>query len=103
MDDNIRRAKRLLESKGYKVTLKEDDKPPTSKRVTEAYKIRYSYEGDELSDYDGNVIVIADSEDEAIEKAEKKYPEGWNFRIESEISDIEKYEKKFPRSNIEII
>ena len=36
-----------------------------SESIAEAYKIRYSYEGDSISDYEGNLIVVADSEDEA--------------------------------------
>lgn len=89
----VQLARKLLESKGYIV----------SKKLTEAYKIRYSYEGDTLSDYEGSIIVKADSEDEALEKAKTKLPDAWNFRIEGEISDLESYKKDYPKSNIKII
>jgi len=68
------------------------------------YKVRYTYPGDSLSDYEGTCIVRADNEKQAINiaKVELRDINARNFRIDGEINSYNDYKKKYPKSNFEV-
>lgn len=82
------------------------------------YFVRFCYEGDSLSDYTLTVIVIADSESEAIKIARKYIPKeydgarafeidrSWNNNLGGKsgtIPCIGTYLKKYPHANAPIL
>lgn len=72
----------------------------------ELFFIRYSYEGDSVSDFESVIICVANSEDEALDIAKKYCSDGYNFSIDKsrtgKYSSIEQWYKKFPMSNMRI-
>lgn len=73
------------------------------------YAIRYNYEGDELSDYEGTIIVATDDVEEAIKIAKKELPEAWRFRLDPTIGDggyiasISAWKSKHTQTNIRVV
>lgn len=67
------------------------------------YDIRYQYDGDELSDYAANIMVVADSPDTALQLAKENEPEGRHFSIDTTYDSVEEYKKKYPESNKKIV
>jgi uncharacterized protein YbdZ (MbtH family) len=58
--------------------------------------------GDSVSDYASTCIVIADTEQEAIERAKSYIPQGWHFTIEETVPDILAYFQQYPHSNMSV-
>lgn len=78
-------------------------------RVDEAsdwsgFKVRYTYAGDSLSDYESTCIVKAKDEKEAVKIAKKrvKADGARNFRIDGIIGSYKQYKKDFPHSGFEV-
>ena len=76
-----------------------------SKSVNEskAYNVRYQYDGDALSDYATNVIIVAESPESALSIAKEKLPDGRHFEIDGEYNSVEEFKSKYPKSNYDII
>lgn len=75
------------------------------------YLVSYNYDGDELSDYRGTLLVRANSEEEALKKARSKKSDGRHFEIDRSHKDFpdgyvdsqETWKSKYPKSNYGII
>lgn len=80
--------------------------------------VRFTYQGDSWSDYAATVIVVADSESDAIKIARKyipdKYENAMHFEIDrtqnnnlggksGTVPCIKTYLKKYPHSNLSIL
>ena len=80
--------------------------------------VRFTYQGDSWSDYAATVIVVADSEADAIKIARKYIPDNYenagHFEIDryqnnnlggkpGTVPDIKTYLKKYPYSNLSIL
>lgn len=68
------------------------------------FKVRYTYAGDSLSDYESTCIVKAKDEKEAIKIAMKKVnaDAARNFRIDGKIDSYAQYKKDFPNSGFDV-
>lgn len=68
------------------------------------FKVRYTYAGDSLSDYEATCIVKAKDEKEAVKIAMKKVnaDAARNFRIDGKIDSYAQYKKDFPNSGFDV-
>lgn len=68
------------------------------------YKVRYTYQGDSLSDYESTCIVKAKDEKSAIKIAMQKVnaDAARNFRIDGIIDSYFAYKKNYPHSNLKV-
>lgn len=68
------------------------------------YKVRYTYQGDSLSDYESTCIVKAKDEKSAIKIAMQNVnaDAARNFRIDGTIDSYFAYKKNYPHSNLKV-
>lgn len=105
------KGKKLIRSEAHPISTAIKPEISESKEEVnddEGYAILYSYEGDELSDYQSTVIVKATNAEEAINIARKNLPEGRNFQIDTTVGEkgyipsITRWFSVNPRSNYKV-
>lgn len=82
----------------------DESAPVDESKDWSGFKVRYTYQGDALSDYESTCIVKAKDEKEAIRIAMKKVnaESARNFRIDGNIDSYLAYKKNFPHSGFEV-
>ena len=82
----------------------DESAPVDESKDWSGFKVRYTYQGDALSDYESTCILKAKDEKEAIRIAMKKVnaESARNFRIDGNIDSYLAYKKNFPHSGFEV-
>lgn len=87
----------------------EEGSEKKQKRASRVYVVEYAYEGDSWSNYLDQVLVEADSPDEAIDIVEREVPRGMDgflyaIGVRNDVYDsVSDYFDKYPYSNYDVI